>query len=119
MSQALIVSAATLPLFKELKPHLIAGHDLIPLKPLSKMPLHAGWPSEIPLTEDQASAHMAKGGNIGVRLRPDMLVIDVDPRRAPEGSRPIEELESRLGLHLSSGPLVQGSCPGKTAAVGR
>jgi Primase C terminal 2 (PriCT-2)/Bifunctional DNA primase/polymerase, N-terminal len=50
---------------------------------------------------------MASGGNIGVRLRPDMLVIDVDPRRAAAGSKPIEELQNKLGISLTSGPLVR------------
>ena len=48
MSQTAIVPAAVLPLFKELKPHLMAGHELIPLKPLSAEPFHAGWLTETP-----------------------------------------------------------------------
>ena len=36
-----------------------------------------------------------------------MLVIDVDPRRAPEGSNPIEDLEKKVGECLSLGPLVR------------
>ena len=106
MSRGSIIPATTLPLFEALEPHLVAGHDLIPLKRLDKVPLHAGWPIETPLTYDEAHAHMANGGNIGVRLRPDMLVIDVDPRHAPPGSKPIEELQNKLGISLTSGPLV-------------
>ena len=105
MSQALIVPTAT-PLFNELKPHLIAGHELIPLKRLTKEPLRVGWRNETPLTHDEAHAHMANGGNVGVRLRRDMLVFDVDPRRAAPGSKPIEELQNKLGISLTSGPLV-------------
>src|SRR5437868_6941261 len=32
------------PSFELLKPHLEAGHDLIPIKPLSKEPTHFDWP---------------------------------------------------------------------------
>ena len=64
MSQGSIIPATTLPLFEALEPHLVAGHDLIPLKRLDKVPLHAGWPIETPLTYDEAHAHMANGGNI-------------------------------------------------------
>jgi hypothetical protein len=106
MSQGSIIPATTLPLFNELKPHLVGRHELIPLKRLSKEPLHAGWTTETPLTCEQAHAHMANGRNIGVRLRPDMLVIDVDPRRSSAGSKPIEELQDKLGIGLTSGPLV-------------
>jgi len=102
MSQALIVPTATLPLFNELKPHLIAKNDLIPLKRRDKVPLHAGWPTETPLTYDEAHAHMANGGNIGVRLRPDMLVIDVDPRNFRDGVDSFEALMRRANISGAS-----------------
>src|SRR6516164_2460057 len=54
---------------------------------------------------------MAKGGNVGVSISDRMLVIDVDTRGAPEGVSPIRQLEDRLGVNLSRGPLVlNGGC---------
>ena len=49
---------------------------------------------------------MAGGGNIGVRLRPDMLVIDVNLRETGSGKSPIQWLENSLGISLSRAPLV-------------
>ena len=92
--------------FELLQPHLEGGHDLIPLKPLSEDPTHFDWPSMAPLSADEARAHMAAGGNIGVRLRPDMLVIDVNLRDMWEGKSPIQRLEIDLGVSLTRGPLV-------------
>jgi hypothetical protein len=94
------------PSFELLRPHFDVGHELIPLKPLSEEPLHFDWPSMRPLTEHKARAYMAAGGNIGVRLRPDMLVIDVKHHEVSEGTNPIKRLETHLGISLSQGPLV-------------
>ena len=71
---------AQIPSSEALQPHIDAGHELIPVDHQSKKPSYVDWTRTQPLSPDQARAHMAKGGNIGVRLRPDMLVIDVDPR---------------------------------------
>jgi bifunctional DNA primase/polymerase-like protein len=99
------------PSFEMLKPHLEAGHDLIPLKPLSVNPLHFDWPIGSTLSSEEARAHMATGGNIGVRLRPDMLVVDVSPHCASDGIAPMRRLASHLGMTLSRGPLVlQAAC---------
>src|SRR4051812_22387418 len=92
------------PSFDLLKPHLEAGHDLIALKPLSEEPIHFDWPSTPPLTVAEARAHMASGGNIGVRLRPDMMVIDLNLRDTYEGQSPIQRFEKDLGISLSRGP---------------
>jgi Mesyanzhinovviridae bifunctional DNA primase/polymerase len=94
------------PSFELLKPHLEGGHDLIPLKPLSNDPTHFDWPSMAPLSADEARAHMAAGGNIGIRLRPDMLVIDVNLYDMYEGKSPIQWLEIDMGVRLTRGPLV-------------
>src|SRR6516165_9523538 len=94
------------PSFELLRPHLEAGHDLIPLKPLSEDPTHFDWPSMAPLSADEARAHMATGGNIGVRLRPEMLVIDVNLHHMWEGKSPIQWLEIDLRVSLTRGPLV-------------
>jgi hypothetical protein len=94
------------PSFELLRPHLEAAHDLIPLKPLSEDPTHFDCPSMAPLSADEARAHMATGGNIGVRLRPDMLVVDVDLNKMYEGKSPIQWLGISLGASLTRGPLV-------------
>jgi hypothetical protein len=95
------------PSFELLKPHLEGGHDLIPLKPLSEDPTNFDWPSMAPLSADEARAHMATGGNIGVRLRPNMLVIK--SYFTDEGKSPIKHLETRLRVSLTRGPLVLGA----------
>jgi hypothetical protein len=41
---------------------------------------------------------MAKGGNIGVRLRDIDLVVDVDPRHFAEGDDPLARLKADFGL---------------------
>jgi hypothetical protein len=107
--------SAPRPSFQLLSPHLEAGHELILLKPLSdKQFLRLGEPDplDIGLTwEEQIRAHMASGGNVGVRINRGMLVIDVDTRGAPEGVSPIRQLENSLGVNLSRGPLVlNGGC---------
>src|SRR5262245_47590830 len=86
------------PDFELLHPHLEARHDLIPLKPVSEEPTHFDWPSMPRLNTDEARAHMVAGGNIGVRLRPDMVVIEVNLREANEGKTPIQQLENSLGI---------------------
>jgi hypothetical protein len=97
---------AAKPSFELLKPHLKGGQELIPLKPLSWEPIDFDWPSAPPLSADQARAHMAAGGNIGVRLRPNMLVISVNLRESYEGKSPIQHLGDSLGGPLARGPVV-------------
>lgn len=50
---------------------------------------------------------IAEGGNVGVRLRPGDLVVDYDPRNAPEGMDVIFALEIDLGIKLSDFPCVR------------
>jgi hypothetical protein len=49
---------------------------------------------------------MARGGNVGVRLRDDMLVIDVDPRNFPVGANTFEALMRRVNVSASNWPIV-------------
>jgi hypothetical protein len=107
--------SAPRPSFELLKPHLEAGHHLILLKPLSDEPLlpfcYDPPDDASPLAVEGIRAHMAKGGNVGVGIDDDMLVIDVDTRGAPEGVSPIRQLEDSVGVNLSRGPLVlNGGC---------
>jgi hypothetical protein len=62
---------------KELIPHIKAGHSLIPLIGNNKLPRDKGWTKKA-YDDFDASAHMASGNNVGVRLTSEMLVIDVD-----------------------------------------
>lgn len=91
------------------------GYELIPLhvpdavdergRKIGKAP-HKGWRKDRPLTMDEARQHMAEGGNVGVRLRPCDLVIDVDPRNFLEGDDPFRRLQDDLGIDLSPYPTV-------------
>lgn len=93
-----------------LRPHLIANHDLIPLNPpkatrkSGKAPLEDGWRERDYSGQDPVS-WMAQGFNVGVRLRKDQLVIDVDPRNF-NGSDRFAELCELLKLNLDLYPRV-------------
>lgn len=92
-----------------------SGYDLIPLhapdavdqrgRKIGKAP-HKGWRKDRPLTFEEAAQHMREGSNVGVRLRPDDLVVDVDPRNFLEGDDPFKRLQDDLGLDLSGYPTV-------------
>ena len=52
----------------------------------------------------------AQGTNVGVRLRHEDLILDVDPRNFPEGRDSLFDLEMEIGLDLSTFPhVVTGS----------
>lgn len=103
----------------ELDPFRGTDHELIPLhapnaldargRSIGKAP-RKGWPKAQPLAIDEAVAHMRAGGNVGVRLRPTDLVVDVDPRNFVPGDDPVARLQRDLGFHLSDFPeVVTGS----------
>ena len=104
--------------FKDAAPSVAATPlllDLIPLhrrdavdakgRPIGKAPLHSGWRRQTPLTETEAAAHVARGMNLGARLRDDQLVIDADPRNYPAGDNPLARLIADMGL--PHGPTVE------------
>jgi predicted P-loop ATPase len=102
-----MTNSTKLPSFRLLKPHIDAHHDLIPLGRMSKVPAQNGWRNMTPMTYEEVEAHMKAGANVGVRLRPDQLVIDVDPRNGKGGSEnPIVALLNRLGRSDSDWPVV-------------
>lgn len=85
-----------------LKPHIRAKHDLIPLnrpdavrdgRPVGKAPLEQNWTTRDYSREDFA-AWMARGHNVGVRLRDDQVVIDVDPRNFDGADRLVQLCET-------------------------
>lgn len=91
------------------------GYELIPLhrpnaidergRPIGKAP-YKGWRKDNPITMDEAIAHMADGGNVGVRMRETDLVIDVDPRNFVEGDDPLARLQADLGVDFADWPKV-------------
>ena len=105
---------------RSLRPHLEACHELIPLhrwdhadehrgrrRERGKTPVHGNW-TRRPYDGFDAAAHMADGGNVGVRLRATDLVLDVDPR-ADDGRWGVpafDEFCLQLGLDPSDWPTV-------------
>ncbi len=81
---------------KTLDAHASAGHDLIAVD--GKKPVASGWRRIAPLSPEDAKARMAKGGNVGVRLRDIDLVVDVDPRHFAAGDDPLARLKADFGL---------------------
>lgn len=75
---------------REIQPFFDAGYEMIPLKfpgtkddkgkDISKAPFHKDWRVRKYKVEEIA-AHFLDGGNVGVRLTKDDMVLDVDPRR--------------------------------------
>lgn len=98
---------AQIPSSEALQPHIDAGHELIPVDHFSKKPSGADWTNTQSLSPDRARAHMARGGNVGVRLRPDMLVIDVDPRNFPDGIDSFVALMRGANISAWNWPVVR------------
>ncbi len=95
---------ATDPKRAALAPLIDAGFDLIPLNGVSKEPLNKDWTNRKYNPERVAARSAKTGGNVGVRLRADQLVIDVDPRNG--GDQGFEDLCFDLGLDTSEWPHV-------------
>ncbi len=69
-----------------------------------------GWRVDVPVDFAAASRHLAEGSNMGVRLRPIDLVLDVDSRHFLDGDDPVARLASDLSVDLSDYPTcVTGS----------
>lgn len=98
-----------------LAPHAAAGHELLALhaagdrdrrgRPLGKSPAGSGWRTRLPLSLDEAEAHMALGGNVGARLRATDLVVDADPRNYRPGDDALARL--RADFRLPDCPTVE------------
>ncbi len=82
-------------------------HDATDAKgrPMGKAPLLSGWRRLPALTEVEVAAHLAKGGNVGARLRDDQLVIDADPRHYEGGVNSLDRLIA--DFRIPHGPTVQ------------
>ena len=99
----------------QLAPLIDAGYQLIPLhnhayedefkgkrRKRGKSPVHANWTKRQYRSTDQIS-HMETGDNVGVRLRADELVLDVDPRAFPDGQTLTSPINPFVELVLWSG----------------
>lgn len=62
-----------------------AGYTIFPLQHASKVPIHKGWQTADYRGFDYAS-HLRSGGNLGIRLGPEDLVLDIDPRNGGDES---------------------------------
>jgi hypothetical protein len=69
----------------QLRPFAEAGYTIFPLQPASKVPAHDGWRTADYSAFDYAD-HLRRGGNLGIRLGPDDVVLDVDPRNGGDES---------------------------------
>lgn len=104
---------------QHLRRYKAGGYELVPLHrwdfksqgprgaiERGKTPRDINW-----LTRQYAGQELKdwirEGGNIGVRLRETDLVVDYDPRNAPEGKDVIFALEIDLGIDLSQYPCVR------------
>ncbi|MEO1208429.1 MAG: bifunctional DNA primase/polymerase [Cyanobacteria bacterium J06638_20] len=122
---------ANAPDASELSPYLDAGFTLIPLHKhdkttvrtgkdgkkrvmqRGKSPIHSNWTARQYGDSDQAITHMRRGYNVGVRLRADQVVIDVDPRNFADGDDPLSRLAADYGLDLANAPTVITGSGGK------
>jgi hypothetical protein len=99
-----------------------AGYTLIPLREpgatdvegrsRGKSPRDTDW-TRRDYTGFDAAEHMKRGGNVGVRLTGEQLVVDVDPRNFLPGDDPLERLCRDTGLDAASCPRVRTGSGGQ------
>jgi len=103
------------PSLSEIKKYWRAGYDLIPLHKFNKIDKHGKERGKSPrdnlwrkkkYRREDVKASAKEGYNIGVRLRDEDLIIDVDPRNFPEGDNVLDRFVADLGLDLSLYPHV-------------
>ena len=99
------VSASTpkQPAVEQLEAYEASGAELIQL--VGKRP-GKGWHKKAPMTVAQSIGHVERGGNVGVRLRPTDLVIDVDPRNYESGDHPLGRLAKAVDVDFGAYPTV-------------
>jgi hypothetical protein len=100
--------------------YVSAGLQLIPLhrwnhvddrgRQRGKSPRDGAWQAKTYDSRAVMASAEAGGYNVGVRLPPTVMVLDVDPRNFPEGRNVLAELVAALRLDLSVCPhTVTGS----------
>ncbi|MDX2237971.1 MAG: bifunctional DNA primase/polymerase, partial [Hyphomonadaceae bacterium] len=107
--------------------YIAAGLDLIPLRnwnavrydaerkadvKVGKAPLLKDWRGVVSMAPENAEHHMRNGGNIGVRLGHDWIVLDFDKRNLPEADRAnpsaaLKRFADAFGIDLKRYPLVR------------
>jgi len=70
--------------------------ELLPVRPKDKRPRDSGWRTN-QYTDGHLLGWMVTGGNLGYRIGPDEVVIDVDPRNYRDGDS-LEKLHKDLDL---------------------
>lgn len=75
------------------------NHNGRPCKTQGKVPVPAGWQHA---KLGDFSVEELRGGNYGVVLGEETLVIDVDPRNFKPGDKPVTRLCKDLGINLSA-----------------
>ena len=99
----------------QLTPLLASGYQLLPLHKFSaqdevkgkkrkrgKSPIDSNWMKRPYKSQDQIK-HMEAGNNVGVRLKPFDLVLDVDPRAFPDGQTLASPINPFVELVLWTG----------------
>jgi hypothetical protein len=85
-----------------LRPFHLAGYRLILLSSTAKMPIEKGW-QEVDYTR-RVRPWLERGGNIGILLGDDDLVLDIDARNG--GLESFQRLIDDLGLDVADIPAV-------------
>lgn len=80
--------------------------ELIPLRRREKMPADRRWQDRAYDHGETLARAKRDGLNLGVRLPPDVVVVDVDPRNFPADRDSLAELARASGLDLRSAPHV-------------
>ncbi|SMH43476.1 bifunctional DNA primase/polymerase [Mesorhizobium australicum] len=83
-----------------------AGYELFPLAKGAKTPRDTGWQTNEYTLLGDVAPWVQRGGNVGVRLRDNDLVLDLDPRNFRPGDDPFDRLCADVGENLSVHPTV-------------
>ncbi|MCX5473663.1 bifunctional DNA primase/polymerase [Alcaligenes sp. A-TC2] len=107
--QQVNLAAATLrntPSFESADDYRRVRLELIPLRRREKMPADRRWQDRAYDHGETLARAKRDGLNLGVRLPPDVVVVDVDPRNFPADRDSLAELAQASGLDLRSAPHV-------------
>ncbi|WP_287916640.1 AAA family ATPase [Comamonas sp.] len=95
-----------MPLFESADDYRRVRLELIPLRRREKMPADRRWQDRAYDHGETLARAKRDGLNLGVRLPPDVVVVDVDPRNFPPGVDSLAELARAAGLDLRAAPHV-------------